>query len=81
MGGSALAGSSSGSELRPCGTHTEVGTGAILNSAVLAEQMKTQRSGVRAWQERGGQLPGLGAQDGGRDPPLSWDCGHRARAK
>lgn len=43
--------------------------------------METQRSGTRAWQARGGQLPGLGAQDGGRDPSLFWDCGHRARPR
>lgn len=32
--------------------------------------MKTQRSGAKAWPARGGQFPGLGAQDGGRDPSL-----------
>lgn len=60
----------SGSELRHCGAHTEPGTRAILNPAVLAAQMKTQRSGAKAWPARGGQFPGLGAQDGGRDPSL-----------
>lgn len=69
----------SGSELRPCGAHTETGTGAILNPAVLAAQMKTQRSGARAWQTKGGQLPGLRAQDGGPDISLFWDCGQLAR--
>lgn len=41
--------------------------------------MEKQRSGTRAWQARGRQLPGLGTQDGGQDPSLFWDCGHRAR--
>lgn len=56
----------SGSELRPCGAHTEPGTRAILNPAVLAAQMKTQRSGLKPGR-RGegsflGSVPGMAAE-------------------
>lgn len=66
----ALASRYSGSELRHRGGHTEPGTWAILNPAVLAAEIKTQMVGADAWLARGGQFPRLGAQDGGRDPSL-----------